>query len=424
MDTLSKIFLIKQKEQNCPFCKSKLIENSCNLALYKSKEKTPQTYIEVAIPYCHLCKKHFIKHNDIQAITKITSLTPKTKSIKRNANKNSLPKEEANTAAYSKYPRIEQRREKCFTCGGKLSTRLLKHTIKNKAYLETIYINVQIYTPYCNNCNKHIVMALDYLHINNIKAACIDPRDYRTYGETTLIDLICKHFQIQKPSSIPKPKNNKATHSKLTFLSNQRLDNAGNTLGYLGKLDELKKIHISFGDIHCYRNDHDIAERKAIVYCAGSNGNVQEAEIYAHYCINCDKYFLQYNAFKRYQPDNLLVQYEFMDGKMYYGKSGSYYLYDGLNDESLLRILGYHTGLSDGPRHTRLATILLCKQMSKPDIIRHIDWLIRFGRNNPRHQNSIPIWEDDLRFIMELGLGKHDVVYGQIVMRVGRLGLR
>jgi hypothetical protein len=164
--------------------------------------------------------------------------------------------------------------------------------------------------------------------------------------------------------------------------------------------ETIKEIHICFGDIHCFRKGHMITEIKVKVFCTDAN---RTARIYANRCTTCDRYFLQYSAFKHYQDkhENLIVSIVPDEAYMRYDERGGHYFLVDLREESFLHILGYTTQVSDSKRRARLVTIMACNQMEKTDIVRHIDFLIRFGRNNPRHAHTIPKWQNDLEFVTD-----------------------
>ena len=184
-------------------------------------------------------------------------------------------------------------------------------------------------------------------------------------------------------------------------------------------LHNVRDIHICFGEVHCYHKQHIIDEKKASILCVNNKGVVSSVPIYVNFCPLCDKCFLQYNIFKMYQEKykNLLIKFIPTDTGLYSDDiKGSYLSFD-LREESLLHVLGYNTKLTTTTRRMRLITILSCGQMRKNEILKHLDYLVRFNKNNPKHSRSIQTWNDDLEFLADYKLDEHDEIYGQIVMR-------
>lgn len=162
-------------------------------------------------------------------------------------------------------------------------------------------------------------------------------------------------------------------------------------------------IFVSRGATTCHRHGHIIANVTALVKVADRSERVA---IPIQKCLTCKP-----NRF--FVSDTVLEKFERQYGYMYFRRIDDLELYfqdpqSWLNycGESLLHKLGYNVsesnGLSESQRHAVLISIINKHQMTKSDIMRHIDMLIRQHHDDDKYVRAVAKWRSDLQWLATL----------------------
>lgn len=156
-------------------------------------------------------------------------------------------------------------------------------------------------------------------------------------------------------------------------------------------------IFVCKGTISCHRHGHPIANVEGLVQSM-TGGRVS---VPIQRCLTC-------NPTRLFILNTILIQYESQYGPLYCRKvddsdATELSLWHSHNTESLLHSYGYnvneYTGLSSHQRQKILADIIASHRISKSDIMKHIDLLIRMHHRDPRYDVAVAKWTDDLRFL-------------------------
>ena len=428
MGKLLNIHLIKSKLRTCPLCHCNLEYKVEDVATYsgKGKSRKIEDYTPAKLNYCKRCNRYYIKQANLDKIK-----TETNNSVLLVCDTSQCQE----TPKVPVLPLVEPQSRACPVCRRPMDTNVLKLLIHVSESSEFANGFLGVNVPYCSVCHANYVRPNDTLIVNDLmqcyKRLSGQPKLEKHEIVTLLMrrlgidpsnNTTCDHNEFPNNSELRESVPNSANKERQLGSTNPQRS-VYSEMRYSLSLQVLREVHICFGDVHCYRNDHCITECKVSVYCSDNNGHVNVVSIYANYCATCDKYFMQYTVFKTYQDryGNLLVKFTPADEHLYHNElRGDYFLF-GLKEESLLHVLGYNTQILSAMRKLRLVTIMACAQMKKSEIIRHLDYLIRFNGNNPKHCMSIRKWKDDLEFVADYELDEHDHVFGQIVMRTNMI---
>lgn len=154
-------------------------------------------------------------------------------------------------------------------------------------------------------------------------------------------------------------------------------------------------LYIHNGYIICERANHEIIPVTAML----NNINGDAIEINAFHCLDCKKYFMSYESYRRYRDI-----YGVILGNLFMSSSGkiSDFHFD-LLDESRLHLCGYSVNkkenLSDAARQRILAYCMDCAIMTKNDIIHLLDWLIKMNGARLGNSEAVAKWKQDICFV-------------------------
>lgn len=422
--------LIKSKLKACPVCNYSLQDRIEEVATYsgKGKRRKVESYVSAKLNYCKCCDLYYIKQANLDKIRS------ETKNSVQLINDSTKHQEEPPQASL---PLVQSHIHTCPICRRPLGTSTIKTLIHTSESSRFAHGFLGIIVPYCRVCRKNYISPKDTLLVNDLmlsyKRLSGQPKleehelvrlvknrlGIDGSGETTCTQIGFAHSKRQQKTVQKSDCKNETTHDDLIHPHTASDSN----ILYAPLPQILRDVHICFGEVHCYRNNHRIQECKVSVYCSDTNGHVSVSSVYANYCTTCNKYFMQHTVFKRYQDryGNLLVKFIPAYEQLYHSELRGDYFLLGLKKESLLHVLGYNTLIESAVRKLRLVTIMACGQMKKYEIIRHLDYLIRFNSNNSNHYYSMRKWKEDLEFVADYELDEHDQVFGQIVMRTRML---
>ena len=169
----------------------------------------------------------------------------------------------------------------------------------------------------------------------------------------------------------------------------------------------LKRIDIEYSDVIITMNsmvghDHHIEPLRGIVQLLTSQNEQIEYEIYAGYCLNCNRYFCFKDDYiemiKHGTP--LCVIYSEDDDRDKKVINTFHY-----KSQSVLNARGYSVGmesdLSDGERQEILSTALEKKLFKVHDLISFLNWLIQTRKTQSKYDNAVKKWQDDLKFVKD-----------------------
>ncbi len=157
-------------------------------------------------------------------------------------------------------------------------------------------------------------------------------------------------------------------------------------------------LYIRKGLVFCNKHNHKIFSVTGIL--ATLSGNTVKLNV--NYCSDCKIFFIDYSEFKYYRDiygillGNYLIQENFNSVSENYEK---------LSTESVLRICGYTVNQEDNltavQRHLILGNLMDKEIISKPRIIRYLQFFI----NNSKYRDNMKIankkWQEDLIWVRE-----------------------
>lgn len=143
------------------------------------------------------------------------------------------------------------------------------------------------------------------------------------------------------------------------------------------------------------RRHGDKTERLVVNMISSRSQNPHPLEVY--YCPVCEKFYVNYetyfNFYKRYGMPPLRLY-----GDSEAGLNGN--AYAALREKSDLNLFGYNVSgeLAEDPylRCAILEDIIDSGNLTKAQVMSHLEWLIRFGKHNEKMKNAITRWHSDL----------------------------
>ena len=161
------------------------------------------------------------------------------------------------------------------------------------------------------------------------------------------------------------------------------------------------KLYINKRIHDCQRNGHVVVSATGVV----KNIDSKEVNINVQYCAVCRKYFIEKEQFDRYR-----TLYGIMLGNFVYcdGLNSGYAPL--MNQYSLLNLCGYNVGQKDNlspyTRHEVLRYVIANKLMSKPDVIKHLDYYINLNSSQSSKRLAVKKWKEDLDYVNNLEINK------------------
>ena len=154
-------------------------------------------------------------------------------------------------------------------------------------------------------------------------------------------------------------------------------------------------LYIMKGKAGCMIKKHDV------IAATGTLVNLRRrtVKLNINYCVECNRFFIDYNDFKKYCDfyGPLLGNYslKYMD---FHKQENIYWA-----DESPLHVCGYNvnqqTAYSDSERRKILANIIDYGIMNKPNIIEYLHFFIKNNGKRKNMRMAVSKWEDDLDFV-------------------------
>ena len=155
-------------------------------------------------------------------------------------------------------------------------------------------------------------------------------------------------------------------------------------------------LYIHKGQIVCQKHHHRIEQATAVL----TDKNGKDIELNVNHCLDCNKFFLDYNIYLRYRE-----RYGTILGNIRMIKNGDF-TDDGydLADESPLRLCGYSVSqkaaLSQAERQTIIESCIKNGAMTKEGVIRLLNWFIEVNGAKKGNELAFQKWCRDLDFVL------------------------
>lgn len=254
------------------------------------------------------------------------------------------------------------------------------------------------YTIFIENQNKDLCMFISKLRLSrNIGFAqhaldCIYNIEHGPQVFLSLQNKITPPAQKQPVPTLPKKRTSIAPasvpaqpDSSLPALSIQ----------YKPSNDTL---YVYSGRIKCIRDKHNMVCANAHIETASG----ETAVLNVNCCLNCNRFYISHDEYTRYleKYKSLLTRIVLVD------ENGNSAFASSLAVESTLKLCGYSVsqekGLTIKERSVLLASIIHNGIVSKPDVIQHLNWLIRMNGKKAGNMIAKEKWEEDLAFVRSL----------------------
>lgn len=175
-------------------------------------------------------------------------------------------------------------------------------------------------------------------------------------------------------------------------------------------------LYVYKGQVKCHRAKHRIEQATAILI----NRDGRDVELNVSHCLDCDKFFVHYDIYKRYRE-----QFGCLLGNIRMAKNGEFYGigYD-LAEESPLRLCGYSVnqkdGLSQRERQNIIASCIESGGMTKEAVIRLLRWFVEVNGNKSGNEIALEKWCEDLDFANAYNASKQEKFIVQKIERYSR----
>ena len=160
-------------------------------------------------------------------------------------------------------------------------------------------------------------------------------------------------------------------------------------------------LYVYSGRIKCIRDRHTMVCANAHVDTASGT----TATLNVNCCLNCNRFYISYDEYTHYMETykSLLTRIVLVD------ENGNSNFTSSLALESTLKLCGYSVsqekGLTAQERAALLSNIIHNRIATKPDVIRHLNWLIHMNGKKTGNDIAREKWEEDLAFVRDLDTG-------------------
>lgn len=158
------------------------------------------------------------------------------------------------------------------------------------------------------------------------------------------------------------------------------------------KRNSSKRVYVYFKlNNKCVTNNHQIETVTAITTNMKTGFTT---EINVFHCIECDRYFINYEALQKYIAKGIYPALDFSleidEGK--------------LREVSELMLYGYNVKegvLNEGERHRILSWIIDAGLLSKAEIIKDLQFKVNYNGKKAGNENAKKKWETDILFVSQ-----------------------
>lgn len=157
-------------------------------------------------------------------------------------------------------------------------------------------------------------------------------------------------------------------------------------------------LYVYTSCIKCIREKHDIVCVNAHIDTASGT----TAILNVNRCLNCNRFYISYDEYTHYMEKykSLLTRIVLVD------ENGNSNFTSSLALESTLKLCGYSVsqekGFTSQERAALLSNIIHNHVATKPDVIRHLNWLIHMNGKKAGNDIAREKWEEDLAFVRKL----------------------
>ena len=174
-------------------------------------------------------------------------------------------------------------------------------------------------------------------------------------------------------------------------------------------LDKSKRVYVYFRLTNsCMRNGHEIENVTAKTTNVKNN---QPISVNVFHCKQCKKYFINYEALQKYIAKGLYpaLQYSFdrVDDGM-------------LKDASELMLYGYNVregNLTQFERRRILEWIIDSGLLTKAEIIRDLQFKVRYNGNKAGNERARQKWLDDIQFVSQYTRGNNKEINATFIYK-------
>lgn len=150
-------------------------------------------------------------------------------------------------------------------------------------------------------------------------------------------------------------------------------------------------------------------ETERVVVNIQSTQSKDPHPIEVYYCPKCDKYYINYEEYQAFCGKYGLPTFRINDSELRFNGDN----YSMLSDRSELNLYGYDLSKNSSFRCALLEDLIDTGFMTKASIIAHLEFLIRFGRNNPKNRHAILEWQDDLEHVRSYNQDHSRNIFGE-----------
>lgn len=173
--------------------------------------------------------------------------------------------------------------------------------------------------------------------------------------------------------------------------------------------EDIKTVYVYFRLTNtCMKHKHLIESVTAKTTNA-RNGATTNINVF--HCKNCNKYFINYEALQKYISKGI---YPALPYKLSNDISGS------LHDASKLMLYGYRVAegtLSRQERQSILSWIIDSDLLTKSEIIKDLQFKVRYNGSKPGNEKAKSKWEDDIQFVSRYVKNNKKKIKASFVLR-------
>lgn len=397
-------YVSKEIVQDCPFCHSKT-----EIKSYKNRSGK---ITKAAISTCDNCKKHFVTYKLYREHTdKFVCQNPdEIQRIEDEIAKNKIQLQETENSVRNEKLRIANMIFPSFNDVDPFSAKFLEkswlkesislstlnslvasYIVKNKGKHNLIFVSLLGRKKIKNKTTAYTIVSADDWLGKKLLASEIAAYDY--YYITDNLYEIVDFFVINEASyksrlnvlsafgvDYWKPKHSRYRDNDSYQRKPDYSDN-----------DELETVYVYYRlNNSCLRNNHDI---EAVTAKTTNVKNNQPVEVNVFYCKRCKKYFINFEALQSYFAKGIYPALQYTFNRIDDGT---------LRDASELMMYGYNVRegqLSQLERRRILEWIIDYGLLSKAEIIRDLQFKVRYNGRKAGNERAKEKWLDDIQYV-------------------------
>ena len=398
-------FVYRELVKNCPFCHSK--------TEIKSYRDQSGKFTKASISTCNNCKKNFITYKLFQGYKeKFFCLNPDViQGMENEISENGIQQPENENKIYnikqkiadlifsslktldpSSAESLEKRWMKESISPSTLNSLMASYIVrKNKKQYNLIFISTLGKNKIKNNTTAYTIVSSEDWLGKKLLASKIADYDY--YYITDNLYEIVESYIFNEVAY--KKRTNELSAFGVDNLKPKRSRNGDNdpfpsASDYSGN-DELAIVYVYYRfNNACLRNNHEI---ESVTAQTTNIKNNQPVEVNVFFCKRCRKYFINFEALQSYFSKGIYPALHYC-----------FYRIDdeSLRDASELMMYGYNVRegqLTLSERHRILEWIIDSGLLSKAEIIRDLQFKIRYNGRKAGNERAKEKWLDDIQYV-------------------------